>query len=585
VYLDQRKLLAMLAGFILVGIVTCVWAVEPQEARPPWPPPPVAPPPLTNSVVKQASNIIQTKGTTTQTPKTETAEPPLPSFPDLSSPSGPTQDPMPKAADKKPIITDAPVPAPTPSHKDGKPPAPLREQDLGPSLPATSEKEAEPAPSKKTTPAPSVSAPAPTRISPGPSNVEDSQRVGRTVPTSTPDFPDIDTRPPVLIRRSRPVNSTGTVISQSVFSTDTNASSQIQSALPVLVWEKKGPPAVYLGQTARFAIAVRNIGSVPARQIHVEDEIPEGLRFLGGDPQPILLPNRVVWNLDLLEPGAKRILQVELQPMSEGEIIHRTGVGMTGVLRTRVSPPLINVAILGPSQVALGGKATFKIKITNAAREQLSGLMLSVKFAQGLAHPKNPGEHEIEIAEAFSLSAGATKEIDLTLDAVRPGRQIIEARVARPGQPETISRGEVLVGPPGSAGTKASGTEKAAYRALARSTMTIVGRDQVLEAGRETVYEIRVVNGGLAADSDVKVRVTLPMGMTLRYARGPTAYHTSGSEVVFDPMPRLDSQSEVKYQITVMAQQVGDQRVHAQLTTRQLQSPITKEARTEVYKD
>src|SRR5207244_6401362 len=84
--------------------------------------------------------------------------------------------------------------------------------------------------------------------------------------------------------------------------------------------EKRAPAVVNLSQPLGYEIIVRNPSSAPVCNVRVEDELPAGARYLGGDPPPEVGPDRLAWTLNTLEPGAERRLRVELQPGAEGEL-------------------------------------------------------------------------------------------------------------------------------------------------------------------------------------------------------------------------------------------------------------------------
>src|SRR5262249_9102311 len=148
---------------------------------------------------------------------------------------------------------------------------------------------------------------------------------------------------------------------------------------------------------------------------------------------------------------------------------------------------------------------------------------------------------------------------------------------------------------PGQRECQAVARTQAGDEAKTSATLTIGGmpalglqisdRDDPLEVGKETVYEIRVANQGTAPDSDVHLEVTLPHGLVFRNAAGPTAHRAQGQRIVFGPLPRLDPKREAVYQVVVQAQSPGTMRVRAQVSGTLSRTPIAREERTMVYQD
>ena len=61
----------------------------------------------------------------------------------------------------------------------------------------------------------------------------------------------------------------------------------------------------FRNQPISYEIIVRNIGPVPVFQVRVEDELPAGARYLGGDPQPELVGERLAWVVGALDPNVE----------------------------------------------------------------------------------------------------------------------------------------------------------------------------------------------------------------------------------------------------------------------------------------
>jgi hypothetical protein len=70
-----------------------------------------------------------------------------------------------------------------------------------------------------------------------------------------------------------------------------------------------------------------------------------------------------------------------------------------------------------------------------------------------------------------------------------------------------------------------------------------------------------------------------PRGMS-----GP-AQRVEGNQVVFAPLAALEAGREMLFRIGVVAHSAGDRRVRVQLTSAQMNSPLTREERTLVYQD
>jgi uncharacterized repeat protein (TIGR01451 family) len=175
-----------------------------------------------------------------------------------------------------------------------------------------------------------------------------------------------------------------------------------------------------------------------------------------------------------------------------------------------------------------------------------------------------------------------TRTINWVLDTLEAGQAkalVVRIQPKVPGQREcqAVARTQ--------AGDEARTNATLTIGGLPALGLQISDRDDPLEVGKETVYEIRVANQGTAPDSDIHLEVTLPHGLAFRNAAGPTAYRAQGQRIVFGPLPRLDPKREAVYQVVVQAQSPGTLRVRAQVSSALSRTPVAREERTMVYQD
>src|SRR5262245_11536823 len=80
-----------------------------------------------------------------------------------------------------------------------------------------------------------------------------------------------------------------------------------------LALEKVGPPGIEPGKPFTYEIIVRNVGSAAAQQVCIDAPLPEGGRYLGGEPMAEAVEDGLTWKLGTLDAGAERRLRVEVQ--------------------------------------------------------------------------------------------------------------------------------------------------------------------------------------------------------------------------------------------------------------------------------
>jgi uncharacterized repeat protein (TIGR01451 family) len=134
-------------------------------------------------------------------------------------------------------------------------------------------------------------------------------------------------------------------------------------------------------------------------------------------------------------------------------------------------------------------------------------------------------------------------------------------------------------------GLSVEGEQPIVVEGIAAILFQVVDVEDPIELGGETTYEIRVVNQGSKAATDVSLEATVPPGLQAVAAEGPVPYRIDRNRVIFDPLPRLAPKADTTYRVRVQGLQPGDQRLSVQLWTAEMDTPVTKEESTRVYAD
>jgi uncharacterized repeat protein (TIGR01451 family) len=120
---------------------------------------------------------------------------------------------------------------------------------------------------------------------------------------------------------------------------------------------------------------------------------------------------------------------------------------------------------------------------------------------------------------------------------------------------------------------------------IAAILFEVVDVDDPIEVGGQTTYEIRVLNQGSKAATNVRVAAVLPPEMRPVAAEGPVRHAIDGNRVLFEGLPRLAPKADTTYRVRVEGLEPGDLRINVQIVTDELTTPVTKEESTRVYSD
>lgn len=449
---------------------------------------------------------------------------------------------------------------------------------------------------------------------------------------------------------------------------------------PSLEIQKFAPGEIQVGKPAKFVVRVRNIGGQAADGVSIQDFVPEGTKLVSTTPEAQSAGGQLLWDLGKLSPGEDRTVEMQVMPVTEGEIgsVATVSYSAQASVKTKCTMPQLAIRMTSPAKVMIGQEQRVKIELRNPGSGDATGVMLFENVPQNVKHASGPAL-EFDIG---TLKAGETRELELVLMAEKAGKTVnvlsaradgnlqvqqqVEFEVIAPGltvavdgperryleRPATYEvsvenpgtapahdvkivtklpkglkfirannmgeydatthavywslaelpegeRGTVeLVAMPIEAGPQTLEVESKAGQGLSDQTQRQIVIDGLaaimfevkdledpIEVGGETGYEIRVVNQGTKAATNVQVSVNLPPGMQLVSAEGETQHAEQRGAIVFEPLGQLAPKADTVYRIRAQGTAAGDQRVTVQVNTEDLAQPIRREESTLVYGD
>jgi len=303
-----------------------------------------------------------------------------------------------------------------------------------------------------------------------------------------------------------------------------------------LTIEKTAPPEIQIGKAAKFTIKVRNTGTAPAHGVEVHDTVPQGTQLVGTTPEAQRgAQSSLVWDLNTLKPGDEQTLELELMPMSEGEIgsVATVHFRAEASVRTMATKPMLNMEVFSPSRVMKGETLTVKIKLSNPGTGAASGVMLSEIVPDGLKHEAG---RELEF-EVGTLKPGETRELELQLTAAEAGNitNVVSARGE--GSLEAEGRADLEVVAP-------------------QLQVSLTGpKRRYLE--RHATHNISVTNPGTAAAKEIELAATLPKELKFVEANNGGQYDAA-THSVFWSLEELPPQETGTVTLTTLPQQPGD---------------------------
>ena len=309
---------------------------------------------------------------------------------------------------------------------------------------------------------------------------------------------------------------------------------------PSLSIERDRPDETQVGKPAKFVIKVRNVGQVPAQNVVVTDQVPQGTRFLSASPETVpSADGSLVWDLGVLQPNEDATLTVELMPEVEGEIgsVAEVTFRIPSAIRTIATKPLLKVEHTGPAKVLIGQDVPFQITVSNPGSGIATGVVIEVDVPEGLAHD---GGREI-MSDRFDLRPNESKKLDLILRAAQAG--VVQNVVRAVGD--------------------------ASLMAEHRTQLEVLAPElQVATAGptkrfldRPVKYQIGLSNPGTAAANNIELVARLPRGLKFTAADKKGQYDPRQHAVLWS-LEELPAGEQGMVELTALPTDTGEQKLH-----------------------
>jgi uncharacterized repeat protein (TIGR01451 family) len=349
------------------------------------------------------------------------------------------------------------------------------------------------------------------------------------------------------------------------------ASARSTVTRPQLVIQSKAPSKVMIGEQVTLSIEISNPGTGVATGVVLLDRIPPGLQSPVG--------TELEYQVGDLKPGESRKLELPLVANRAGFAANALSARGDGELhaenecKLEVVAPQLDVVVEGPKRRYLERQATYQFSVTNPGTASAKQVDLVAQLPAGLKFmsANNAGYYEEATRTVHwrleELPANETGSVQLVTMPVEPGQHALKLR-------GTAEKGLV-----------SEKEQPVLVEGIAAILFQVADTVDPVEIGGETTYEVRVVNQGSKASSNVQLIVDLPAELKATGAEGPTRYTINESRVTFDGMAQLPAKAEASYRIRVKALRPGDLRARFQLSSNDMQKPVTKEESTRVYAD
>jgi uncharacterized repeat protein (TIGR01451 family) len=324
-----------------------------------------------------------------------------------------------------------------------------------------------------------------------------------------------------------------------------------------------------LGQPVPFTFRVTNTGRTDATGVVIRNVLPAALRHSDGDD--------LEYAVGTLPAGRTKEVTLSVTAAQAGKIVNQAvvtadgGVSVQAEAAVLVQSATIDVARSGPKRLFPKKNGRFINIVTNPTSQPMLGVTVTETIPAGVEYIGSSPEGDYNPARRSvtwnidRLAARESRTFEITLASNETGSKVSVVRAFD--------------------STGASGEKVATTSVVGAASLTIEVTDGVspLEVGESVTYRIKLSNRGTDVATNVRTLATIPIGMQLTQIGGQLRFRQTANRIEFEPIARLDPGGSTLATITLRATRPGDIRLHAQVSSDQMPTPLTHEEAAIVF--
>ncbi len=303
------------------------------------------------------------------------------------------------------------------------------------------------------------------------------------------------------------------------------------------------PGQVVVSQPFLIKATFQNRGSLPARNVVVEDLLPEGMRVLGSQPDPDSTVPNWRWMLGEISPGTSTTLLLDAVIDSPGNkqytLSAESRYNSDQATRTidAVLFPL-DVVILSPGQVTVSDTVSVRLQLTNTSGSELTEILLTDQLPEGLDH-----------VDARQGEDSTARNLDFSIASIQPGETVEKELTLRPTMTGQLCHTLTVQLANGLSNSTRSCLESIPRPLPPELQLQLLGPNS-LTAGRPARYRVQVQHVGENLVNEITLRLQIPESLVIQQA---TEGHRRLQNTIDLDIPRLAPGEQAELVIQVIA--------------------------------
>ena len=341
-----------------------------------------------------------------------------------------------------------------------------------------------------------------------------------------------------------------------------------------------GPGQVAVGKPAVILVHVANQSNQPLTGMVLHGSLPAGLVVRVKGETGMIDEREISGEVDeTIPPGESKTLKMPASAVKAGrwtvavKVTTKAGHEASATTNVEVVAETLHLQQPSATRLYMGRDGDLRIDVTNHTSKPMRNVTVADRLPDGFdfVDANSRGLYQANSRMVYwvidQLPADKTQTLVVRVNGARAGEHKNVVYAKADGVPEMQSAGIVTL------------------EGIADLTMRVTERDNPLELGKETVYEIKVQNPGNVPAGNVQLQVQFPAGLAPKNAQGKTRFSIDRQSIIFEPIASLEPQGELIFQVWALAQSAGDQRVRFAVASEEVRVPIQREISTRVYSD
>ncbi len=352
----------------------------------------------------------------------------------------------------------------------------------------------------------------------------------------------------------------------------TQASMRTLVTKPVLEITHQTKPTVLIGSDVILDVVVTNKGDGAANNVLIQEDVPKQLEYQGGYRE-------LEYEIGTLLPGQSKRVKLGLKAAEIGRTKNLMFASAAGGLRAQheieleVVAPRLTTAADGPTRRYLQREVAHQFKVGNQGTSPATNVDLIAKLPAGLrfVSANNQGEYKpashAVVWSIAELGMNVNAAVELVTMPVDVGSQNIKFEAVADLNQKSAIEQELNV------------------EHLIDVFFDIDDVVDPIEIGADTSYQIRIVNQGTQAATNVQLQIEFPNGLVPTAVEGNLQNQIQGQRIQFAPISSMKPGDQLQLLVRAKGQTAGDHRVIVVMQADGRQTPVSKEESTRVYAD